>query len=343
MPALGSALLHRTRAPLTADAPLEPDYQGQPFTVWFGIKSTERPSETAQAASVLITGTCLILPNAKGTFGVGLPRLPRPSTSQKRSDAHANKQAGRSRQRVGALGARPSAPRIPRDPSCTAVHRAHPQRRQRSRPGNARDGASDQGGEAKRSRRPYPDPSRPRPARADPAAGAPVPGTSPWSRARRPPRPGRRRPGAPSSPQGAASSSGCASLSPLRSPPARHGHLGRQSAVSGRRPGCGELAVRRPRGPSARTAPASATCSAGERRGAVGGGGAARGPAHRGSCRAVCAPLGATRGSPVPPARAAQSKCRSRWIQLIKTLRVPTAPPLAPPRPPLTHGGGRGG
>lgn len=65
-----------------------------------------------------------------------------------------------------------------------------------------------------------------------------VPSASPWSRPCRPPRPGRPRSGAPS-PQGAASSSGCASLTPPATPPAAAAPhvrrcLGRESSVSGR-------------------------------------------------------------------------------------------------------------
>lgn len=179
------------------------------------------------------------------------------------------------------------------------------------------------------------DPARPSPPRPP---APPVPGTSPWSRARRPPRPGRRRPGAPSSPPGAASSSGCASLSPGRTPPARHGHLGRQSAVSGRRAAgnrpCGRPGgpLRRPLGPRllAARGRGGAQCAAGTR---------ARGPAHRAA--AVRSAPGSVQGAvrlSLPPAPRSQG-VRSRWIQLIKTLGVPTAP-----RPALlTLIGGAGG
>lgn len=339
--ALGPVLLHATRAPLTADAPLEPDYQGQPLAVGFGIKSTEKPSETAHAASVLIRGTCLDAAQCQGYFRGGSPQTTA-AIRELEEVGRAYKQADRTEQaRCGRLRSATLSPPHSEGP---LVHRAHPQqpsalappRSPRSRPGNARDETSGQGGEAKRSR-PPPTPARPSPPRPP---APPVPGTSPWSRARRPPRPGRRRLGAPSSPPGAASSSGCASLSPGRTPPARHGHLGRQSAVSGRR-AAGNRPCGRPGGPLPRPlgprllaarGRGGAQCAAGTR---------ARGPAHRAA--AVRSAPGSVQGAvrlSLPPAPRSQG-VRSRWIQLIKTLGVPTAP--RPALLTLMGGGGGGG
>lgn len=156
-------------------------------------------------------------------------------------------------------------------------------------------------------------------------------------------------------------------MSPLRTPSAAaapRGHLGRQT-VSGRRAGGsgrrrraapGPRALRHPAVPfgtrqfrgcekpalreagrtSARSSRASATCSAGRRRGAGRRQGSGpRVPTRRRDGRADCAPglaaIGGKRG--LPPFRhpSPSQGVRSAWIQLINTLRAPHTPPCPAP------------